>query len=253
MLLWGLGSFTSTGSSAWASPHSLDLQQPWGEVFPEDIWKYNHALAFTSLGMNEDHSINHGCSQPVFRICRELCHRSGALVPSGDKPPQYAQLYIYKPQATLESCMAQNQSLSQNVMHGLQDMLLQHYQYAPVFKHAHEILCEYDGLIEDAEVCLWVTPGLDKWQYNLPTADEVTVILPGSQSKAPWDIVLQNWDGLLYQISDLHPAYAPLQYPLLFPWGENGWHPDMVLHESTQQCEKWLQQVQWWWENSLSC
>ena len=65
--------------------------------FWEDIWKYNHALDFTSLGVNEDHSINCGCSQPVFQICGELCHRSGALVPSGDKPPQYAQLYIYEP------------------------------------------------------------------------------------------------------------------------------------------------------------
>ena len=63
--------------------------------------------------------------------------------------------------------------------------------------------------IEDAEVCLQVAPGLDKWWYNLPTADEVVVILPGSQSKAPCDIILQNWDGPLYQISDLHPAYAP--------------------------------------------
>ena len=161
-----------------------------GKSFQEDIWKYNCALAFTLLGVNKDHSINHGCGQPVFQICGELCHRSGALVPSGDKPPQYAQLYVYEPRAALQSRMAQNQSLSEIIMHGLQDMLLQHHQYAPVFKHAHEILCEYDGLIEDAEVHLRVAPGLDKQQYNLPTADEVAVILPGSQSKAPWDIVL---------------------------------------------------------------
>ena len=75
-------------------------------------------------------------------------------------------------------------------MHGLQDMLLQHHQYAPVFKHAHEILREYNGPIEDAEVCLRNAPSLDKRRYNLLTADEVAVILPGSQSKAPQDIVL---------------------------------------------------------------
>jgi hypothetical protein len=212
--------------------------------FWEDIWKYNRALAFTSLGVNEDHSINCGRGQPVFRICGELCHRSGALIPSGDQPPQYAQLYIYEPRAALESRMAQNETLSQNIMHGLQNMLLQHHQYAPVFKHAHEILCEYNGPIEDAEVRLRVAPGLDKRRYNLPTADEVAVILPGSQSRAPRDIVLRNRDGPLYQISDLHPAYAPLQYPLLFPRGENGWHPDMVLHESTRQRENRLQQAQ---------
>ena len=113
--------------------------------FWEDIWKYNHALAFTLLGMNKDHSINCGCTQPVFQICEELCHRSGALVPSGDKPLQYAQLYIYESQAALQSQMAQNQSLSEIIMHGLQDMLLQHHQYVPVLKYAHEILHEYDA------------------------------------------------------------------------------------------------------------
>ena len=71
--------------------------------FREDIWKYNQALAFTSLGVMEDHSINQGRGQPVFRICGELCHKSGALVPSSDNPPRYAQLYIYEPRAALES------------------------------------------------------------------------------------------------------------------------------------------------------
>lgn len=212
--------------------------------FREDIWKYNRALAFTSLGVTEDHSINRGRGEPVFRICGELCHNSGALVPTGDNPPRYAQLYIYEPRAALESRMAQNQSLSRNIMQGLQDMLLQHHQYTPIFKHAHEILRDYDGPADDAEVCLRVAPGLDKRRYNLPTADEVAVILPGMQSKAPRDIVLRNRAGPLYRISDLHPAYAPLQYPLLFPRGENGWHPDMVLHESIRQRETRLRHAQ---------
>jgi hypothetical protein len=129
-------------------------------------------------------------------------------------------------------------------MQGLQDMLLQHHQYTPIFKHAHEILCDYNGPADDAEVRLRVAPGLDKRRYNLPTADEVAVILPGMQSKAPRDIVLRNRAGPLYRISDLHPAYAPLQYPLLFPRGENGWHPDMVLHESIRQRETRLRHAQ---------
>ena len=92
-------------------------------------------------------------------------------------------------------------------MEGLQHMLLQHHQYTPVFKHAYEILCDYDGPVEDAEVHLHVAPGLDKWRYNLPTADEVAVILPGAQFKTLHDIVLRNRVGPLYRISDLHPAY----------------------------------------------
>ena len=83
-------------------------------------------------------------------------------------------------------------------MQGLQDMLLQHHQYTPIFKHAHEVLRDYDGPANDAEVHLCVAPGLDKRRYNLPTADEVAVILPSMQSKAPCNIVLCNRAGPLY-------------------------------------------------------
>lgn len=41
------------------------------------------------------------------------------------------------------------------------------------------------------------------------------------------DVILQNRAGGLQIISDLHPAYVPLYYVLLFPYGENGWHPDL--------------------------
>ena len=46
------------------------------------------------------------------------------------------------------------------------------------------------------------------------------------------DIVLHNRTGGLQIISDLHPAYTPLYYVLLFPYGENGWHPSLKLHSS---------------------
>ena len=79
------------------------------------------------------------------------------------------------------------------------------------------------------------------------------MILPGAQFKTPCNIVLRNRAGLLYRISDLHPAYAPLQYLLLFPRGENGWHPDMVLHESIQQRETQLQRAQQRQETRNQC
>jgi len=33
-------------------------------------------------------------------------------------------------------------------------------------------------------------------------------------------------------------VYSPLQYPLLFPRGENGWYPEMRLTETEAQQEK---------------
>jgi len=47
--------------------------------FHEDMWKYNRALAFTSLGVKEDHTVNRGCEPPVFHISGELHHRSDII------------------------------------------------------------------------------------------------------------------------------------------------------------------------------
>jgi hypothetical protein len=65
--------------------------------FKQNLWRYNCAFAFTSLGVAEDHSVNLGCrGPPVFRIQGELFHRSGSLLPDVGRSPTYSQLYIYK-------------------------------------------------------------------------------------------------------------------------------------------------------------
>lgn len=62
--------------------------------------------------------------------------------------------------------------------------------------------------------------------------DEVAIILPNDPSQPQSrDIILRKHGGHLQQISELHPAYAPLQYVLLFPRGENGWHPDLRVQD----------------------
>ena len=212
----------------------LNSDTPSAVTFRQNLWKYNRAFSFTSLGVHEDHKVNKGNGPPVFRISGELHHKSGALTPPEGRLPRYAQLYVYEPRAALDARIQQNSDLDPSVMEALQQMLADNHQYVPVYRHAFEILQNYD-VANDVEVRLRLEPGLDRRRYNLPTADEVAVILPGSSSTQPRDIVLRQRDGPLYRISDLHPAYCPLQYPLLFPRGENGWYPEMKLHETEKQ------------------
>ncbi|KJA12751.1 hypothetical protein HYPSUDRAFT_152271, partial [Hypholoma sublateritium FD-334 SS-4] len=198
--------------------HLITSQDQRAVKFHEDIWKYNRAFSFTSLSVSEDHSVNeHQRGPPVFRIFGELHHRSGALDTERSGVPRYAQLYLYEPRAALEAHVFNNASLDRNIMQDLQTMLEQHHSYVSIYRHAHEILQGYDPS-NDAVVRLRLTPGLDRRHFNLPTADEVTMILPGTHTTLEArDIVLRLRSGPLYRISDLHPAYVPLQYPLLFP------------------------------------
>jgi hypothetical protein len=135
------------------------------------------ALAFTSLGVTEDKAVNCRAGW-VFRIQGELSHLIGSLRPDQGKPPSYAQLYIYDAQLALAQRMNRNDNLRSTTMHSLQIMLLEHHQYSRQFKHAYEILQHYPDA-SDANIRLRVMPGQDQRRYNLPSSDEVAVILPG--------------------------------------------------------------------------
>lgn len=73
----------------------------------------------------------------------------------------------------------------------------------------------------------------DGRRYNLPTASEVAALIPGDIGPDNFerDIILETQSGLLRRISELHTAYLPLQYPLLFPKGEDGYRDDVPLND----------------------
>jgi hypothetical protein len=210
----------------------LESDDARGIEFRTNIRRYNMALAFTSLGVKEDkrvNRVNHGRRGWVFRVEGELCHLIGALRPDEGVPPSYAQLYIYDSQLALQQRMNRNDDLCHDTMSSLQSMLLEHHRYSKDFKHAYEILQDYPD-VSDAVVRLRTTPGKAPQQYNLPTSDEVAVILPGDgTSPDRRDIILRRRSGeyRLTRIDDGHPAYSPLHYVVLFPHGDNGWHKDL--------------------------
>ncbi|XP_028093750.1 uncharacterized protein LOC114293828 [Camellia sinensis] len=62
-------------------------------------------------------------------------------------------------------------------------------------------------------------------QYIRPTANEVAaiIIVDDAGTETHRDIIVQKNDGILKRISEIHPSYVQLQYPLLFPYGTDGW------------------------------
>lgn len=211
---------------------------PDAKEFRSNIVQYNSALAFTSLGVNVDRSV-FGRGPPVFRIHGELRHLSGSLLPEESSHPRYSQLYVYDPHAAYGYRVARNENLSLNTMRLLQCVMYDHNNYTPLYQHAHEILSLHGT--QDYTVRLCVAPGNDPRRYNLPTADEVGVILPeGNQFQGDYrDIILHlrpqyyhnahdNQDHLqLQRINEGHSAYVPLHYVLLFPYGEAGWYYEL--------------------------
>nr|GFC90254.1 putative PIF1 DNA helicase/replication protein A1-like protein [Tanacetum cinerariifolium]GFC90267.1 putative PIF1 DNA helicase/replication protein A1-like protein [Tanacetum cinerariifolium] len=64
----------------------------------------------------------------------------------------------------------------------------------------------------------------DGRDYNLPTASEVAALNVGdfNSTKNNRDIILHCQDGDFMRISKLHPSYLVMQYPLCFPYAEDG-------------------------------
>jgi len=72
----------------------------------------------------------------------------------------------------------------------------------------------------------------DQKTHNLPTAEEIAVIIPAEGVHHAVDnrnVVLWAREGRLERISQNSPSYATLHYVLLFPKRENGWHPRIPI------------------------
>jgi hypothetical protein len=76
----------------------------------------------------------------------------------------------------------------------------------------------------------------DSRMHNIPTVDEVAGLIVGDfdDSDIGRDIIVNDKRFGLTRIHETHVLFMPLQYPLIFPWGENGWEPD-IPHRKTKE------------------
>ena len=91
---------------------------------------------------------------------------------------------------------------------------------------------------------------LQRKRYALPTANELAVIVTDTATgdaatATKHQVVVHKRGGDLQYIHFIPRLYEPLHYVLLFPYGEEGWHPDIrraTLPAAGQHAgEAWLQ------------
>ncbi|GJZ41767.1 ATP-dependent DNA helicase PIF1-like protein, partial [Tanacetum coccineum] len=85
------------------------------------------------------------------------------------------------------------------------------------------------------DATIWYVERTDK--YNAPTVSEVAALIVNDFGDGiPVRDIVVNKNNVSPQcISELHPSYMALQYPLLFPYGEDGFHEkiDHCVNEGT--------------------
>ncbi|KAI5444213.1 hypothetical protein KIW84_012729 [Lathyrus oleraceus] len=64
--------------------------------------------------------------------------------------------------------------------------------------------------------------------YNQPTVSEVAILITGDVNTAERrDIIMQKQYGEVQRIDGYHTSYLGYQYPLFFPYGEDGYRPNV--------------------------
>ncbi|XP_071695650.1 uncharacterized protein [Rutidosis leptorrhynchoides] len=158
--------------------------------FIENIRRYNMMFSFTSIGGKVDHKINSGRGPYVYRMCGQNYHLAGSVLPDEGDEPTFCSHFI--------------SSTSKNVS-------------TPFSLEFQMIRIRLIGRRDK-----------DGRTYNLPTTDEVAAIIVGDiDGRADKrDIILETKLKQLQRISEYHPSYLALQYPLLFPYAKDGYMLD---------------------------
>ena len=209
-------------------------------LFKQNIRMYNSALSFTSIGVNVDQEVTGTSGVYTFRIHGEMYHRIGTLLSNSETPPQFAQIYIYDTDHELQnrSNATPNFNLDSTILAELQQMLHDINPYVNIFRQAGNLLKQNPLL--DLKLIITNNRTKDSRRYNTPSASEVAAIMIGDGQETEnqnRDIMLQPHEGGIQRISEIHRAYTPLHYVLMFPRGEDGWHPNIPIHNDLMRGE----------------
>ncbi|GJV90069.1 ATP-dependent DNA helicase PIF1-like protein [Tanacetum coccineum] len=147
----------------------------------------------------------------------------GSLLPKKGIQPKYAQLYFLDTQNEVRNRTGafidkdKAEPVDEQIVSSLIQMLDEYSSVAKAFRMARD-WCNTHNMI-DFHLCLHSDRKITQ-QYNALTVSEVAAIIINDfgDGLPTRDIVVNSKDEGPKRISELHPSYMALQYPLLFPY-----------------------------------
>ena len=185
--------------------------------------KYNCAFQMTSSTAQIAESPP-GISSVI--MSGRLNHRIGPLFPQSGQQATYAQMFLLdsNEQATAQKHIFSN--LDEQLLLELIDMMHDNNHYV------HEF--EYQTKRSTATTTITIPTYWGKSKtYYVPTVPEIAAAIPQQSVNYPThharQIILYKTKGALQTIKTYNAAFEPLHFVLLFPRGEEGWHPHIPL------------------------
>ncbi|XP_062014061.1 uncharacterized protein LOC133730499 [Rosa rugosa] len=207
--------------------HLLDPNN--GRHFRENIRAYNSMFAFTSMGAKIDETINDGSGPYIFKISGQVHHLMGSLLPIEGESPKFAQLYIYDTHNEVANRLHAIEGLNPEIVGDLIKMFDEVNELVRFFRNVRN---KYDDhSLRSLNLTILDHEENREKQYEQPTCDEVAGLVVGDIGlyDLDKDIIAETHDGRLERISKIHPKYMSLQYPILFPYGEDGYKTELKM------------------------
>ncbi|RYR68482.1 hypothetical protein Ahy_A03g014978 [Arachis hypogaea] len=186
-------------------------------------------------------------------VCLPLRLLVVSLLPDPGQKPKFAQLYIYDTQheimhrqgifwyVRLKFCCLvflfyfpdvlmvsalknrQTSEIDRELITELLQMIDTHNVIAQSFRRVREFYQCHPSEIFSLK--LYSHRKVDRRTYNAPSCDEVATLIIGDFDSLDHghDIIIRSTTGQLQRIYETHALYWPLQYPLLFPYGGDGY------------------------------
>ncbi|GJX10929.1 DNA helicase [Tanacetum coccineum] len=164
---------------------------------------------------------------------RQIYHWIGSMCPDNDATPRFLQLYIYDTENEVKNRMAHfggecEGGLKKEIVEGLIEFLDNNNALVQLFRTARDKYMESD--IPNLKVKLYNVIGTRR--YELPTPETIGAIVFGSSSSTmenEFDLIIEEHSRFPQRVNKLHPCYMSLQFPLLFIYGEQGYHKGLKL------------------------
>ncbi|PWA77499.1 DNA helicase Pif1-like protein [Artemisia annua] len=131
----------------------------------------------------------------------------------------------------LEKFQRTGDGLRPDIVQNLIAFLDEHNKLVQLFRTAREKLSEVD--IPQFKIQLFGVVG--SRQHELPSGDSIGAIVFQEQPDVvtDFDVIIEQHNHQPKRVNKLHASYMSLQFPLIFIYGEEGYHLNRYLFERT--------------------
>lgn len=132
------------------------------------------------------------------------------------------------------SALSGGKSLDPVLVGELLNVFYEHNKLMKIFRMVQDFRASNENV--PVKLRLFRNRQFDSRVYNVPEIDAVAALIVGDfdNSEDGRDIVVREKDGMLQRIHETHSKYIPLQYPILFPFGEDQYEEHIELNVLTK-------------------